>query len=179
MRALGANPSMTQRQKQQVLEDANEIVEPSPHTHTGGTGFAHGAAIRTRDRMQAEVASQTPPPRPRTPEQLAGEFGLADYNRLREREVREEQERLAKIARRRQQERDEVAARERKTKMAQIQFQENLVLREISDLSPDENQMFWDQFALRNSTDIEAASVIAESIRSSRKVLGGRSHEET
>jgi len=168
--ALGASgPTMSTRMRETLALDATEIVEASPHTRVGGTGFMSGDMVRVRDRQVATEAMKPEPPRPKTPEQLAGEAGFAEYNRLQERKAREEQERLDKIARRKQQEQDEVAARERKAKLAQTAFKETLVLREISDLSPDENQMFWERFALRDATDVVAASIIAEAIRAGRK----------
>jgi hypothetical protein len=119
--------------------------------------------------MQADAARKPESARPKTDSELAGEAGIADYNRLREREVREEQERLAKIARRRQQEANEKAAKERKAKLAQIAFQENAVLHEASDLSPAESQLFWERVtAIGAGLDAGAASIIAEEIRSAR-----------
>lgn len=165
--ALGANPAMTQRQKQQLADDANEVMTRSTRS-SGSTGVANGAVTRTRDRMQAEVASQREPARPKTPKQLAGEAGLAMHNQLLERQAQEERERLTKIAARRQQERDEVAARERKSRQAQREFEEQAVLREISDLTPDECQRFWEKFGSMDATDVGAASVLAEAIRLTR-----------
>jgi hypothetical protein len=127
--------------------------------------------MRTRDRMQAEITSPAEPPRPKTPEQLAGDAGLAEYNRLQERKAREEQERLGKIARRRQQEADEAVAKERKAKQAQNAFQEAAVIREASDLTADEAQLFWERLASMNALlDAGAASIVAEAIRTNRKV---------
>lgn len=167
MRALGVNPSMTQRQKQQLLDDANEVLEASPHTHVGGTDYASGNFSRVRDRQVVAEAMKPLPPRLRTESELAGEAGLAMHERW-EREKRATEQ--ARIAAQQKRLADEKAAKERKARQAQIAFHENLVLHEISDLSSDENQMFWDQFASRDATDAQAASIIAEEIRSRRKV---------
>jgi glycerol-3-phosphate dehydrogenase len=101
---------MTLRQRQQLLDDANEFVEASPHTRVGGTGAMTGDMVRVRDRVTVtEAMKPGPPPRP-TPEQLAGEAGLAEYNRIQERKASEEKERLDKLAARKRQEAEEAAA---------------------------------------------------------------------
>lgn len=124
---------------------------------------------RTRDRMQAAEAMKLEV-RPRTDAELAADAGLAEYNRRQQAKAREEQERLNKIARRRQQEADEKAAAELKQKRAVIAFQEAAVLHEASDLTADEAQIFWDKLAgMDKMLDAGVAAIVAEEIRS-RKV---------
>ena len=170
--ALGASgPTMSTRQREQLAADQSEIVEASPYTRTGGTDFMSGNMSRVRDRQVLTEAMAAPPPRPKTPAEIVADEGLADYNRRQERKAREEQERLGKIARRRQQEVDEKAARERRAKLAQTQFLENAVMHECSDLSPAESQSFWERVtAIGAGLDPASASVVAEAIRLARKV---------
>jgi len=168
--ALGAScPTMSTRQREQLAADQNEVVLPSTRS-AGGTGFLSGDMVRVRDRQVATEAMKPEPLRPKTPSELAADAGLADYNRRQAAKAREEQSRLDKIARRRQQEADEKAARERKARQAQIQFQENLVLREASDLDADEAQIFWDKLAsMDKMLDAGVAAIVAEEIRNRRK----------
>jgi hypothetical protein len=44
--ALGANPSMTLRQRQQLIEDQQEELVASSHTRSGGTDYASGKPLR-------------------------------------------------------------------------------------------------------------------------------------
>jgi hypothetical protein len=65
------------------------------------------------------------------------------------------------------------AAAELKQRRAVAEFNESLVLHEISDLTPEENQIFWEKFAAYDPSNVGAANIIAESIRLARKDLGG------
>lgn len=155
-----------------TFAQARKVEAPEGDLPRGSEGLTGCATYneRTRDRMQAAEAMK-PEVRPKTDAELAADAGLADYNRRQEAKAREEQARLDKIARRRQQEADEKAARERKARHAQIQFQENLVLREASDLDANEAQIFWDKLAsMDKMLDAGVAAIVAEEIRSSRKV---------
>jgi hypothetical protein len=166
--ALGASgPTMSTRQREQLAADQSEIVEASPYTRTGGTDFMSGNMSRVRDRQVATEAMKPSPPRPKTESELAGEAGLAMRERWAAEAKANEQ---AKIAARQKREADENATRERKTKQAQVTFQENTVMHECSDLSPAESQLFWERLAAMNATlDAGAASIVAEEIRSARK----------
>jgi hypothetical protein len=161
--SLGAaGPTLSTRQREQLAADQSETVEASPHTRVGGTGAMTGNMVRVRDRQVATEAMKPEPPRPKTPSELAAEAGLAEYNRRQEAKAREEKARLDKLAARRQQEVDA-------QRKAQIQFQEAAVLREASDLTEDEVQVFWTRLATANKMlDVEFAAIVAESIRMKR-----------
>lgn len=114
--ALGANPTMTLRQHQQLIEDQKEVVEASPHTHTGATDFMSGDMVRVRDRQAAAEASKPEALRPRDPVAVM-------YEEMHERWAREAAE----------SERKKIAARQRRDAVTALQQ------RLIADcgLSPD------------------------------------------
>jgi hypothetical protein len=152
----------------QLQEDQNEIVEASPHTHTGGTGFAHGAVTRTRDRQAAEVASQPESARPKSEVEQAADFY---YDLHLQREAKKKADEQDKLRQRAEREQQEKAAAELKQRRATTAFQEAQVLRECSDLTPDESQLFWTRLAVADKMlDVEFATMVAEIIRSSRVV---------
>jgi hypothetical protein len=149
---------------------ARYVDAPEGDAPRGSEGLTGCATYneRTRDRMVAEDAMNPEPPRPKTAEQLAGEAGLAMHERWA-REKRESEQ--AKTQARQKREADEKAAREQRTRQAQIQFQENAVLREASDLTSEEAQIFWTRLAsMDKMLDAGVAAIVAEDIRSSRKV---------
>jgi len=166
--ALGASgPTMSTRQREQLAADQSEVVTSSIQTRVGGTGAMTGNMVRVRDRVAVQEAMKPEPPRPKTPEQLAAEAGLEMHERWA-REAREAEQ--AKIAARQKREAEEKAAAERKARQAQIQFQENAVLHEASDLTADEAQIFWTRLAAMDKLlDAGTASIVAESIRLARK----------
>jgi hypothetical protein len=117
--------------------------------------------------MQAEVASQPEVARPKTPTERAADFY---YDLHVQREAKKKADEQAKVAARQKRDTDEKAERERKVRQAQIQFQEAAVLREASDLTPDEVQGFWTRLAAMGKLlDAGAAAIVAESIRCERK----------
>lgn len=166
--ALGASgPTMSTRQREQLAADENEVAVVSNRI-PGQTGFAHGAVTRTRDRMVIETARQPEPARSKTPTEQAADYYYALHLRKLEKHKADEQ---AKLAARQKREADEKAAAELKQRRATIAFQEAQVDHEGSDLSPDERRRFYERLASMNKMlDPQAASTIAEEIRTSRKV---------
>jgi hypothetical protein len=161
--ALGAaGPTLSTRQREQLAADQSETVEASPHTRVGGTDFMSGNMTRVRDRQVMTEAMAPVLPRPKTPAEIAADEGLAEYNRRQEAKAREEKARLDKLAARRQQEVDA-------QRKAQTAFLESLILREASDLTEDEAQLFWTRLATADKMlDVEFAAIVAESIRMKR-----------
>jgi hypothetical protein len=83
-----------------TFSSARHVNAPDGDLRRGSEGLT-GAAIyteRVRDRQAAEQASKPEALRPKTDAELAGEAGLAEYDRIQERKAREEQARLDKIA---------------------------------------------------------------------------------
>ena len=169
--ALTSNPTMSTRMQADFAASQNEVtVRSTERTTAASCDFGNGDSFsRVRDRIAVTEAMKPEVARPKTASQLAADAGLAEYNRIQERKAQEERDRLAKIAARKKQQADEKAATERKAKQAQIQFQENAVIREASDLDDNERQQFWERVtAIGAGLDAGAASIIAEGIRASR-----------
>lgn len=174
--ALTSNPTMSTRTAADFAASQNEVtVRSTERTSAASCDFGNGDGFsRTRDRQAAVEATKPEAARPKTQAEIDAE-GWYEYemNRIR----RQEQDEQARIAAQQKRQADEraaadarrqaEAARQRK---AQYAFAENAVLHECSDLTPAEQQMFWEKLVAMNSClDVSAAAIVAEAIRLGRK----------
>jgi hypothetical protein len=83
--ALGASgPTISTRQRADLADAQHEVLEPSPHTRTGGTDFMGGGFSRVRDRQSATAdAIEAARPRPRTQAEIDADEYLALETRRR------------------------------------------------------------------------------------------------
>ena len=173
--ALAAGGSVSTRQTQERRNDAAnpEVTVHREVTSSASVQYEVGGFSRVRDRLSvaAEATAAKPQPRPDS----AASSWEAMYKRWDDEAKASEQ---AKVAARQKREADEHAsaksrrqAAEKQQKRAQHDFAEKAVIHEASDLDENEKQLFWTKLVAMNAClDAGAASIVAESIRSSRTV---------
>jgi hypothetical protein len=175
--ALAAGGSVSTRQTQERRNDAaNPKVVPTREvTSSASVQMEIGGFSRVRDRLAVTEAMKEPALQP-TASQLAADASLADYHQHQAAKTQEEAQAYATgkkvnvVERQIAEAKAKIAAEVARQKKAQHDFLERAVMHEAEDLTPDETRLFWERLVAMNAClDAGAASVVAESIRSSRK----------
>jgi hypothetical protein len=172
--ALTGGPTLSTRQQADLVASQNEVtVRPTERTSAASVQYEVGGFSRVRDRQSiaADAAAAKPQPRPDS----AASSWEAMYKRWDDEAKASEQAKVAALQKRLANEKAAAdtkrQAAEKQREKAQYEFKENAVLRECSDLSPAEQHAFWEKLVAMNAClDAGAASIVAEEIRSSRKV---------
>jgi hypothetical protein len=137
-----------------------------------GRGASTGALAgdsfqRVRDRMAATEASKPEVARPKSPEELTGDYY---YNLHLQRQAEAKAKEAAEVAARQKRRAAEQAAKEQNAKRARLTFVEQQIEREVSDFSQTERGEFYQKLADANKLDdIVFASITAEQIRLNRE----------